>query len=152
MTDFSELYEAHYRQIHTFVVSRLSNAEAEDATQEVFIEVLKSLDTYKGESELKAWIYGVARNVVNSRIRKRRKIDFELPDPVDPENRYAAREELRRVSKVVENLSHTQNRVFELKYIQNRSNKQIAVMLNISTDAVKCSLHRTRCKLKENHV
>ncbi len=118
---FSQLYEAYFRRIHNFAVSKLGNvAEAEDVTQEVFTAVFSCLDRFEGKSDLIVWIYGITRNIVNNRLRKRagiRQISLdELPPeltPVEngPEREAVARESLRRVEAAIDDLPPEQTPV-----------------------------------------
>ena len=69
---FEELYHTYVRRVHNFAVSKLGNvAEAEDITQEVFEAVFSCLDRFEGKSDLVVWIYGITRNLLNNRLRRR---------------------------------------------------------------------------------
>jgi RNA polymerase sigma-70 factor (ECF subfamily) len=151
---FEELYEAHFRRIHNFAVSKLGSvAEAEDVTQEVFAAVFSCLDRFEGKSDLIVWIYGITRNILNNRLRRRAGIRMvaldELPmelTPVDigPEREAVAREDLRRVQAVVNELPKDQRRILELRHSNRMAIRKIAQVMNRSEDAVKSSLYRTR--------
>jgi RNA polymerase sigma-70 factor (ECF subfamily) len=151
---FTELYEAYFRRIHNFAVSKLGNvAEAEDVTQEVFAAVFSCLDRFEGKSDLIVWIYGITRNIVNNRLRKRagiRQISLdELPPeqtPVEngPEREAVARESLRRVEAAIDELPPDQRRILELRHSRRLAIRKIAEIMNRSEDAVKSSLYRTR--------
>ena len=69
---FRELYQLHFRRIHNFSLRRLGDpAEAEDVCQEVFEAVYSCLDRFEGKSDLVVWIYGITRNILNNRLRRR---------------------------------------------------------------------------------
>ena len=67
---FDLLYEAYFPRVYRFALKRLRDTgEAEDVTQEVFMTLLSALPSYKGESALIVWIFGITRNKVNRRFR-----------------------------------------------------------------------------------
>jgi RNA polymerase sigma-70 factor (ECF subfamily) len=121
---FRDLYERHFRRIHSFSVRRLGNvAEADDVCQDVFEAVFCCLDRFKGESDLIVWIYGITRNILNNRLRRRggvRLVSLEdIPQeaaPLDlgPESLAQARQTLGRVREAIGKLPQEQRRVPEL--------------------------------------
>jgi RNA polymerase sigma-70 factor (ECF subfamily) len=151
---FEELYRTYFRRVHNFAVSKLGNvAEAEDVTQEVFAAVFSCLDRFEGKSDLVVWIYGITRNILNNRLRRRAGIRMvsleEMPQdltPVDigPERQAVAREDLRRVEAVISELPRDQRRILELRHTKRMAIRKIAEIMERSEDAVKSSLYRTR--------
>ena len=151
---FEELYRTYLRRVHNFSVSKLGNvAEAEDVTQEVFAAVFSCLDRFQGKSDLIVWIYGITRNIINNRLRRRAGVRLvpleEMPQefsPVDigPEREAVAREDLRRVEAVIKELPRDQRRILELRHAKRLAIRKIAEIMDRSEDAVKSSLYRTR--------
>ena len=69
---FDELYEGYFPRVYRFALKRLGDtAEAEDVTQEVFETIFQALPSYRGDSSLLVWIFGITRNKVNRRFRRR---------------------------------------------------------------------------------
>ena len=67
---FSLLYETYFPRVYRFAVKRLRDTgEAEDVTQEVFLTVFNVLASFRGQSSLLVWIFGITRNTVNRRFR-----------------------------------------------------------------------------------
>lgn len=151
---FDELYKTYVRRIHNFALSKLGNvAEAEDVTQEVFAAVFSCLDRFEGKSDLVVWIYGITRNILNNRLRRRAGVRMVAIDdipveltPVDigPEREAVAREDLRRVEAVIGELPRDQRKILELRHAKRLAIRKIAEMMDRSEDAVKSSLYRTR--------
>lgn len=151
---FESLYRTYIRRIYNFALTRMGNpSEAEDVTQEVFEAVYSCLDRFQGRSDLVVWIYGITRNILNNRLRRRagaRMVTLEElpPDltPVDtgPEREAVARESLRRVEEVINELPKDQRRILELRHAKKLAIRKIAQIMNRSEDAVKSSLYRTR--------
>lgn len=151
---FDELYKTNVKRIHNFALSKLGNvAEAEDVTQEVFAAVFSCLDRFEGKSDLVVWIYGITRNILNNRLRRRAGVRMvpidDIPTeltPVDigPEREAVAREDLRRVEAVIGELPRDQRKILELRHAKRLAIRKIAEMMDRSEDAVKSSLYRTR--------
>lgn len=151
---FDELYKTYVKRIHNFALSKLGNvAEAEDVTQEVFAAVFSCLDRFEGKSDLVVWIYGITRNILNNRLRRRAGVRMVAIDdipveltPVDigPEREAVAREDLRRVEAVIGELPRDQRKILELRHAKRLAIRKIAEMMDRSEDAVKSSLYRTR--------
>jgi RNA polymerase sigma-70 factor (ECF subfamily) len=151
---FEELYGLYFRRIHNFSLAKLGNlAEAEDVTQEVFEAVFSCIDRFQGKSDLVVWIYGITRNILNNRLRRRagvRLVSLEdMPQefsPIDigPERQALARETLSRLQTVIDDLPHDQRRILELRHSKRLAIRKIAEIMNRSEDAVKSSLYRTR--------
>ena len=152
---FDLLYEAYFPRVYRFALKRLGDqGEAEDVAQEVFMTLMTALASYKGDSALLVWIFGVTRNKVNRRFRKPRPrlepleeggaldiAGYEAPtdEAVD------ARRLLGRCEAVIaEDLTPLQRRIFRLKHLRQQPIRSIASALGKSEDAVKANLYRMR--------
>jgi RNA polymerase sigma-70 factor (ECF subfamily) len=63
MTDFEEVYRTYFPDVYRYVMSLCHNdSEAEEITQETFFKALRSIDTFKGECRLYAWLCQIAKN------------------------------------------------------------------------------------------
>jgi RNA polymerase sigma-70 factor (ECF subfamily) len=151
---FDELYQSFFQRIYNFSARRLGDpAEAEDITQDVFTAVFTCIDRFEGKSDLIVWVYGITRNILNNRLRRRGGVRLvsldDIPEeaaPLDlsPESRAEARELLERVQEAIEALPREQRRILELRHTQRLAVRRIAEIVNRSEDAVKSSLYRTR--------
>ena len=158
---FEALYSGYFRRIHNFSIRKLGDvAEAEDVTQEVFLQVHRCLASFQGRSSLLTWMFGIAHNQVCRRFRRKTapsiSLDdseaFELAaDEVLPDRRVEASRVLRRCVEAVDSqLSDAQRQVFYLKFGENRTTKSIASHLGKSNQAVKISLFRSRNTLTQH--
>ena len=150
---FDLLYEAYFPRVYRFALKRLRDAsEAEDVTQEVFVTVFRSLQSYQGNSSLLVWIFGITRNKVNRRFRGVRPRFEPIDASHDVEGREAptdeavdARRMLAECERVIESeLTPLQRRIFHLKHLRRQSIRSIAGALGKSEDAVKANLYRMR--------
>lgn len=155
---FEQLYDQHFRRIYNFAVRKLGDAsEAEDVVQEVFTAVFTCVERFEGKSELLVWIYGITRNLINNRLRRRGGVRLipldELPadsGPVDPGPgpRAEAREALDRVRVAIDDLPPEQRHILELRHGERLAIRKIATLLGRSEDAIKSSLYRARRTLQ----
>jgi len=159
---FDEICRHYERRIYFFALKRMRDpADAEDVTQEVFLQVYRGLAQFEGRSSLLTWMFGIAHNQVCRRYRRRRpvllSIDSEevaalesFETPADRKTDFVRI--LRNCSRVLEEKVPKQQReAFELRYIENCSTRQIAETLGKSPQAVKISLFRTRRTLADNN-
>ncbi len=152
---FDLLYEAYFPRVYRFALSRLGDpAEAEDVAQEVFFTVFKVLGSFRGQSSLLVWIFGITRHTVIRRFRRVRprleSLDAgnarEVPGrEVPPDRTVDARRMLGRCEDVIQaELSPLQRRIFHLKHLRRQSIRSIAKSLGKSEDAIKANLYRMR--------
>lgn len=124
---FDVLYERHRGRIFGFALNRLGDpAEAEDVTQEVFLQVHRSLATFQRRSTLLTWMFGIAHNQVCRRFRRKVPTMVSLEDSeaaslaanTCPTDRVVeATRLLRHTSKLVETeLSPSQREIFYLRF------------------------------------
>ena len=157
---FRELYALHASRIHAYAARRLGDrAEAEDAVQDVFLAVHRSIGSFAGRSSLLTWMFGIARNEVGHRLRRRRRTplpsSFDLPastvaDEVPSDRRVDASRALAACASALErDVTPAQREIFDLYYGTSDATPVIAEKLGRTDPAVKMSLSRTRRLLKE---
>jgi len=155
---FELLYKTYFPRVYRFALKRLGDpGEAEDVTQEVFVTVFRVLPSFEGNSSLLVWIFGITRNTVNRRFRRRRPRTESLEGAAEiagfeiPADRVAeARRLLHRCEDVIEReLTPLQRRIFHLKHLRRQPIRSIARSLGKSEDAVKANLYRMRIALRD---
>lgn len=154
-THFDLLYETYFPRVYRFALKRLRDpGEAEDVAQEVFMTLMTALASFKGDSSLLVWIFGVTRNKVNRRFRRPRPrlepleeggaLDVRAPEPRADETVDARRVLVRCEQVIAKNLTPLQRRIFHLKHLRQQPIRAIATALGKSEDAVKANLYRMR--------
>ena len=141
--------------------------DADDITQEVFIEVYNKANTFKFESKISTWIYRIATNKSLNHIRKMKKekllksIDsFFSPDDeksidiIDNRNKIAHEElehdEMRDILHMALNkLPKNQSTAFKLHKFENLAYKEIADIMELSLSAVESLIHRAGKNLRK---
>lgn len=161
---FRELYDTFSSRVYNTVLGFLQSAEdAEDATQEIFILIYRSIKNFNRESSLSTWIYRIAVNksleFIRSKKRKKRfavvKSIFakeEVEEPVEfihpgiiAENKDRAKILLKAIDKLTEN----QKTAFLLNKVDNLSYKEISEIMKVSLSSVESLIFRARENLKK---
>lgn len=155
---FGILYDRYFQRVYNFSYARLHNrADAEEAAQDTFIAVFRSIDAYQGKSSLLSWVYGIAKNMVNNQIRRSRahehrieRAQAELIAPgisiesSSPEERLGLRRCADAVQQALGSVTDWQAEVFALRHFENLPIQEIADRMDRSNDAVRSSLYRVK--------
>jgi len=154
---FSRIVSDYRQMVFTIIFRIVNNREdAEDITQEVFIKVFKSMDSFKEEAEFSTWLYRIAYNTTLSEIRKRRIVfaslddDFSaLRDDAIDENieNLATEEKILCLEQALKTLPAEDALLITMFYSDNQSIEEISRISNLSQANVKVKLHRIRKKL-----
>jgi RNA polymerase sigma-70 factor (ECF subfamily) len=157
---FAEIYQALFRRVYAFLLKRVGErAEAEDLTQETFVQLFRSLRSFAGRSSLSTWTFGIASNVLSRHYRScsrwmvggSRAVPFEETAVEAPiERRVDAARAIDRCGEVLERSRRpAHRRIFHLRYAENLPIRAIAKRVDKSSDAVKVSLRRSRAALAD---
>ncbi|MGD2157558.1 MAG: sigma-70 family RNA polymerase sigma factor [Anaerolineales bacterium] len=155
---FVILHQRHWEDIFRFIYFRVdSQAVAEDLTSDVFVKMVEKIESYRFKGKpLLAWLYTIARHLVIDHYRKNgskpkftqldERIDAgDKGDPIKLTNRQLAADCLRRA---LAHLTELQRDVITGKFIDQRSNKEVAQLLGRTEGAIKSLQHRALNSLK----
>ncbi len=159
--DFERLVDRHKERVHRLVASVMGpshSAEAEDITQDVFVQVYRKLSTFRKQSSFATWLYRIA---FNKAMEQKKRARFRLPHAgeealpavaasdadADPARTAADRQRRHHVLECVENLDEPYRTVVYLHYWMSASVSDIAAYLGTRTGTVKSHLHRARARL-----
>ena len=136
---FVDLYERYFHRVYAYVVRRTSSrAEAEDITSEVFERALTNLRKYEWRGvPFLAWLVRIAANALADRWRQTSRDSHELPPDVADRRDAEELERRAMVFQVVERLPDAQRQVIEMRFVDERSIREIAAALNRSEGAIK---------------
>ena len=158
MSGFEELYRKHYRRVYSICLRMTGNvAEAEDLTQEVFIQLHRKLSSFRGESAFTTWLHRLTVNQVLMHFRKRSvkseltTEDGEMPDSIDPDTiNPEAMPIIDRISleSAIAQLPPGYRTAFVLHDVEGYEHEEIARILGCSPGTSKSQLHKARLKLR----
>jgi len=156
---FGGIVERYQGLICGLAYSACGNAHlSEDLAQETFIAAWRQLRDLREADKLKAWLCGIARNVINNHLRKQQRtptaqaaeLRESLPDLADsPSENAMSRQEEALVWRTLEALPENYREPLVLFYRQQESVTTVAASLDLSEDVVKQRLSRGRAMLTE---
>lgn len=141
----SRLFEAYGDGVYQYVRYSLSNpVEAEDITQDVFLEALRSWSNFRGGSSEKTWLWSIARHRIQDRLRQRGRegVSAELDEDALPGGVAADTDTRLDLERALRQLSIDQRQVFTLRIIQDKPAAEVASILGWSNVKVRVTLHR----------
>ncbi len=148
----SKAFEALYRQqvgkIYALCLRMTGNAsEAEDCTQEAFIQAWRKLDKFRGESSFGTWMHKVAVNSVLGRMRKNRReadrIQLVSDNSSQPES-LGDSAGIRDLERAINQLPSGARHVFVLQAVYGYTHEETGEMLGIAAGTSKAQLHRAK--------
>jgi len=159
---FAALFEAHKRRVYSLCLRMTGNtAEAEDLTQEAFLQLYRKISTFRGESAFSTWLHRLAVNVVLMHLRKKGLQQISLDEPDTSQDEPVKRDygsEDRRLTgsvdriglqKAIADLPPGYRAVFVLHDVEGYEHNEIAEIMNCSVGNSKSQLHKARMKLRE---
>ena len=145
---FEALYRLYVDRIYGLCLRMTGNvSEAEDCTQEAFIQAWNKLDLFRGDSAFGTWLHRIAVNAVLGRRRrsKREQERIELAAETGPSPAAVADTgELRDLAEAVDRLPEGARHVFVLHAVYGYSHEETGEMLDIAPGTSKAQLHRAR--------
>jgi RNA polymerase sigma-70 factor (ECF subfamily) len=160
---FEHLYETHNRRVFALCLRMVRDpAEAEDLTQEAFLQVYRKIRTFRGESNFSTWLHRVAVNVVLMKLRRKKPAEVSLEENSEgDENSTSPRKEfggadLRltgsidriNLQRAIEQLPPGFKSIFILHDIQGYKHEEIGEILGCSSGNSKSQLHKARMRLR----
>lgn len=159
---FAALFEAHKRRVYSLCLRMTENtAEAEDLTQEAFLQLFRKISTFRGESAFSTWLHRLAVNVVLMRLRKKGlqqvsldDVDTSQDEPVkrdygDDDRRLTRSVDRIGLERAIAELPQGYRTVFVLHDIEGYEHNEIAEIMQCSVGNSKSQLHKARMRLRE---
>ena len=152
---FQELYQNYRDRIFGFAMRRSGNkADAEDITQETFLQVHRSISTYKGRSSFSTWIFGIAHHTTCRHFRRQSPKTYSLENDsslgveIEKPSEERRLDAIRALEHCTDTLARSRNsehlEIFRLFYADNQPVKEIAQITGKPVDSIKDSLRRSR--------
>lgn len=152
------LVRRHLDDVYGLCVRILGDRElAEDATQDAFVNALKALHRFRGDSSFRTWLYSIAANAARSLGRRqvrRREVGLVLADhepsrDPDPSRRAVVATEMDRVERALAGLPPKQRQAVALRAQQGLSYREIATLLECTEGAARVNYHLGLKRLRE---
>lgn len=151
-----------HRVMNTCHKFLLNKEDAEDISQEVFLEVFQSIHSFRADAALSTWIYRIAVTKCMDEIKKRKRkkrissigkilhldeVTELLIGSLRTDQNLMQKEQMGHIMKSLDKLPDNQRIAFTLSKIEGYSNKEIAEIMNTNTTQVESFIHRGKQKL-----
>jgi len=168
---FNELVHQFERRVFGLVFRMLgSREEAEDLAQEVFVQVFKAIDQFRGESKLSTWIYRIAINLCKNRNKYLQRRHAHQQDDIEalgdrapmssakgttagsiarPDDMLVGLQVERIVQDAIQQLEEDFREVLILRDVEDMSYEEIGEITGLPSGTVKSRIHRARERLRE---
>lgn len=167
---FEELVARYSGRVFRLALNIASDeGEAEEITQEAFLNIFRSLSDFREESSLSTWIYRIATNTALMRLRSKRRKPLELIEeqraegdegsatglwPLghwsrSPDDQLLSQELSEKLGEAIAELPGNQQVVLLLRDVEGLSNVEVAESLGVSVATVKARLHRSRLYVRD---
>jgi RNA polymerase sigma-70 factor (ECF subfamily) len=160
---FELLYGLHKRRVYSLCLRMTGNtAEAEDLTQEAFLQLYRKIATFRGESAFSTWLHRLAVNVVLMHLRKKGLPEVSLEETLEPQQEDGPKKDIGardnvlagsidrvNLERAIESLPPGYRIIFVLHDIEGYEHNEIAEMMGCSIGNSKSQLHKARMKLRD---
>lgn len=157
---FKELVQQHASRLQRFIILHIGNvSDAEDLAQQAFMEAARSYQTFRGESQLSTWLYGIALNLVRNHLSRspERRYRFENESGLEdmpcsqasPEESAFQAETMRLLAESLEELPESMRTILLLVSLDELSYEEAAALMNVPVGTVRSRLSRARTALRE---
>ncbi len=159
---FATLYQLHKKRVYSVCLQMTRDvADAEDLTQEAFMQVFRSVNSFRGDSAFSTWLHRIAVNTVLMKLRRRKSPPLvSLDEPVSTDSPSLKREvgkadpslsgAIDRIAlrRAVEELPAGCRQVFDLHEVEGYQHHEIAQLLECSIGNSKSQLHKAKMKMR----
>jgi RNA polymerase sigma-70 factor (ECF subfamily) len=160
---FETLFHQNRQRIYSVCLRMIGNtAEAEELTQEAFLQVFRKIHTFRGESAFSTWLHRLAVNVVLMRLRKKTVAVTSLEDTSGgdefdeqkreygaPDHVLAGSIDRLHLERAIAQLPPGYKKMFVLHDVHGYEHHEIATMLGVSIGNSKSQLHKARARLRK---
>lgn len=159
---FQALYDKHKRRVYSLCLRMTANtAEAEDLTQEAFLQLYRKIGTFRGESAFSTWLHRLSVNVVLMQLRRKSLPVVSLEETTQgeedtPKKDFGAEDlalagsiDRLQLQKAVDDLPPGYRTIFVLHDVEGYEHNEIATIVGCSIGNSKSQLHKARMKLRD---
>lgn len=156
--EFDHIYSTYFKSVYLYVMQLSRNEHiAEEITSETFYKAISSVDSFRGDCDMRVWLCQIAKNTYFSYLKKN-KIELsveeaKLQNIADPnafvDEQIAERNEAHQIRKILHSLSEPYKEVFMWRVFGELSFKEIADLYGKTDNWACVTYHRARIKIKE---
>lgn len=156
---FQALVQAHGTRLYRFIIKNIGNpGDAQDLAQQAFLEAVRSYSSFKGQSELSTWLYGIAMNLVRNHLSRAPHRRYEFADEsvleemaceaLAPDEEVEQSERMRHLQLALEDLPESMRSILLMVAVDELSYEAAAALLTVPVGTVRSRLSRARAALR----
>ena len=160
---FGALFQLHKKRVYSVCLQMTKNAaDAEDLTQEAFLQVFRNIGSFRGDSAFSTWLHRIAVNTVLMKLRRRSSAPMlSLDEPVSPDSpnlkRDVSQEDLNlngaidriALRRAIAELPQGCRQIFDLHEVKGYQHHEIAELLQCSVGNSKSQLHKAKTRMRD---
>ncbi len=157
MTEFEEVYNMYFKDVYYFTLSLCKDKHiAEDITSETFLKAINSINDFRGDSDIRVWLFQIAKNSYYSLLRKDKKISHsnnflefteDTKASANIEHKIIDNEDSARIHKILHQLEEPYKEIFTLRVFGELSFKQIGDIFDKTDNWACVTFHRAKKKI-----
>ncbi len=150
-----QLYELSHQRVYRLAVRIVGLQDAADVTQQVFLQVFRKIDQFKGDSKFETWLYRLSVNESLQYLRRGRRWEFQTLafEPMDHHKSEEQRNEQQELlEQALSKVEPELRSIFVLKEVEEFSYREIAEILDIPEGTVGSRLNRARRELQQHLI
>lgn len=154
---FEELIDSYKNYVYSVIISIVKDThQAEEATQDTFMKIYKSISSFNQDSKLSTWIYRIAYRTGLDYLKKRKPSSsdvtahVDIQDKTDLEGEYHQKTLVAYVNDFISNLNPEESAVMSLFYLQQKSIKEVQDVTGLTETNIKTKLFRSRKLFRES--
>ncbi len=157
--DFNKLLDKHREMIHRLIHSRSSSEQdVDDIMQEVFLKIFQNIDSFKGQSKMRTWIYTITKNSIADYYRQpwwkfkwlpllHEEKESTIQD--DPFSQTSEKQSLLKLKTILAGFPNQQAEMFRLRFIEHLSLQDICELKGMNENTIKTHLYRAVKKVRQ---
>ena len=155
--EFEQIYSTYFKSVYLYVMQVSGNEHiAEEITSETFFKAINSIDSFRGDCDMRVWLCQIAKNTYFSYLKKNKKVlsidESDLQNVADPDAgidvQIGEQEEARLIRKILHDMSDPYKEVFMWRVFGELSFKEIADLYGKTDNWACVTYHRARKMIK----
>ena len=154
--DFERIYRLYFKDVFLYLRAMSASTDtAEEITQETFVKALRSIDSFDGSKDIRAWLFTIARNTYYTYCRRQfRYADEELPEnepDIQPEftERFADEESAFQIHRFLHGMDEPYKEVFSLRVFGELPFEKIGAIFGKSSGWARVTFYRAKKQIVE---
>ena len=155
--EFEQIYSTYFKSVYLYVMQVSGNEHiAEEITSETFFKAINSIDSFRGDCDMRVWLCQIAKNTYFSYLKKNKKVlsidESDFQNVADPDAgidvQIGEQEEARLIRKILHDMSDPYKEVFMWRVFGELSFKEIADLYGKTDNWACVTYHRARKMIK----